>query len=372
MIGFGNIYIMPYMHFYLDQLRKTTAEIHLIYWDRDLNSDASLPDDITPIKFEYRMPEGVPRWKKLGALWSYRKRFKQIVQAGNYDFAIVLTTPPGILLLDLLKKYFTNNYIFDFRDITSENNWLYRKIVNKLIKHSILTFVSSDAFRRYLTGANIHTSHNLLIDSLGHRNVRRVETRDIHPIRIRYWGIIRHEEINRSIITKLANDPRFELHYHGREDDTACSLKALTVRLQANNIHFHGLYKPEDRYKFAIETDLLHNLFENDQTMQPAMANKFYDGIIFYLPQLCNQKSFMGLQVSEHGIGLECSPYSSNFVDDIYEYYHSIKWASFESKCDLTLNNILEEYNEGIRLINSHLLRRMSELHGGPEAEGRW
>ena len=44
---------------------------------------------------------------------------------------------------------------------------------------------------------------------------------------------------------------------------------------------FHGDYKPEDRYTFVRNTDLIHNIYK-DGNMMLAMGNKYYDGLIFY------------------------------------------------------------------------------------------
>ena len=61
---------------------------------------------------------------------------------------------------------------------------------------------------------------------------------------------------------------------------------------------FHGEYKPEDRYTFVRSTDLIHNIYK-DRNMMLAMGNKYYDGLIFYIPQLCMKGSFMGEKCAE-------------------------------------------------------------------------
>jgi len=368
-IGFGKIYIMTYMHFYLEQLKKNGCEVHLIHWNRDGKPDVPVPHDVTTHSFECPIDTGIPRWRKLSAFWGFRKMCKKIIETGDFDLAVVLTTPPGIILLDLLKKHFHKKYIFDFRDITSENLWIFRQLVNRLIHHSAATFVSSNAFRTHLRGADIYTSHNLLPSSLDHRNARRGSERSVSPIRIRYWGMIRHEAINKRIIDRLANDERFELHYHGCEFGNARNLKQYCLDIGATNVFMHGIYAPDERYEFAKHTDLLHNLFENDKTMQPAMANKFYDGITLYIPQLCTEGSYMGQQVKEHGIGLACDPHAPSFADDLFEYYRSISWGPFENRCDQVLERVMTEYEDGIHRINDILNRRQNVL-GNPAKTG--
>ncbi|HJV48208.1 MAG TPA: hypothetical protein VJ549_02935 [Geothrix sp.] len=357
MVGFGKIYYMSYMHFYLDQLKRTDHEVHLIYWDRDGKPDVPVPSGVTAHKFEHHMEDDVPKWEKLLAFWKYRKACLRLMDAERFDAVIVLTTMPGVVLADVLKKRFLGNYLFDYRDVTFENFGWFRRKVNEVARHAKATFVSSDAFRVYLTDKSIRTSHNILLDSLGHREVRRSSPRAAHPIRIRHWGLLGHEGINRQIIEKLANDPRFELHYHGREQEAGRNLKAKCGREGIQNVFFHGLYRPEERYEFAKGTDLLHNIFTNDIKTQPAMANKFYDGITFYLPQLCNVGSYMGAQVTAGGIGLECDPAAPTFADDLFAYYQALPWETFEANCDARLDQVLKEYQQGVAVITEFLNR---------------
>lgn len=355
LIGFGKLYYMSYMHFYLEQLKKGTHEVHLIYWDRDGKPDVPVPPDVTAHPFEFHMEDDAPKWEKLRAFWRYRRACVNLLAEGRFDLIIVLTTMPGLVLSDVLRRRYSGKYIFDYRDVTFENHWWFKAMVNNVVKHSKETFVSSDAFRAYLPDKKIRTCHNILLNALEHREVRRFEPRVRTPIRIRHWGLLGHEGINRQIITQLANDDRFELHYHGREQEAGRNLKAHCAQAQVKNVFFHGLYKPEDRYEFAKNTDLIHNMFTNDVKTTPAMANKFYDGITFYIPQLCHVGSYMGEQVTAGAIGLACDPYAPSFADDLHAYYRAIQWEAFEGNCDRRLKTILEEYHRGLSVIDGLL-----------------
>lgn len=349
------------MNFYLEQLTKTDHEIHLLYWNRDEKEEISLKFNIILHEFRLYQEDEVAKIKKITSFMKYRKQVKELLLHEKFEFVIVMHTIPGVILYDVLKKYYQNRYILDYRDVTFESIGIYRKVIHKLIEHSVATFVSSDAFRVHLPNKDkIYTSHNILLDSLENREVRRSGSRETGPIRIRYWGFIRHEGINKTIIDRIANDSRFELHYHGREQETAHNLEQHCIKFGITNVFFHGVYRPEERYDFGKETDLLHNLFDNDKIMQPAMANKFYDGIIFYIPQLCNSGSYMGSQVTDCNIGFECNPYSQSFADDIFRFYTSISWNAFEENCNSKLGEILVEYQEGINVIKGIVKNEIS------------
>lgn len=355
LLGFGKIAYMPYMHFYLNQLND--HEVHLVYWDRDGKPDSPIPSGVfSSYKFECHVEEHFSFKKKLPSFLKYRKFVKKIIKKEKFKFIIVLHSTPGLTILDLLKKRYRGKYILDYRDISHEKHKYYRKIIHSLVNNSNATFVSSNAFRKYLPNTDkIYTSHNLLLDSLNYQEVRNAYSRDVTPIRIRYWGLIRHTDINLAIIEKLANDTRFELHYHGREQETGKALKTYCKNKSITNIFFHGEYKPSERYRFAQETDLIHNLYENDERTINATGNKIYDGMVFKIPQICTVGSFMEEIINKNKIGVSLDPHSDTFAEDIYRYYKTMNWDDFRKSCDIALNNVKLEYNLGLEIIKNIL-----------------
>ena len=60
-----------------------------------------------------------------------------------------------------------------------------------------------------------------------------------------------------------------------------------------DNVFFHGEYSAADRLNMAKNTDIIHNLYDKtDKTSHIAMGNKYYDGPLFSLPQLCTTDSY--------------------------------------------------------------------------------
>lgn len=239
LIGFTKIAYMPYMNFYLKQFANEDNEIHLLYWNRDGKDEIPIPDYVKLHEFNFFQEDEVAKIKKMTSFLKYREKAKKLLKNQIFDLVVVMHTLPGVLLYDVLVKYYHKKYILDYRDVTFESIGFYKKIIHKLVNRSVATFVSSDAFRVYLPLVDyIYTSHNILLESLNHRDVRCNELREIKPIRIRYWGFIRHESINKAIIKSLANDNRFELHYHGREQETAFNLKRYCGENEIGNVFF--------------------------------------------------------------------------------------------------------------------------------------
>jgi len=358
LLGFTKLKYMPYMNFYLDRLNASKYEIHLLNWDRDVSEDISAPFGVTVHVFKHQQPDEVAKRRKIWSFFLYRRFAIRLMKQQCFDRIIVLHSLPGLLVFSQLASNHKNKYILDYRDYTYEANYFFRKTLNRLVNNSYATFVSSDSFRMYLPELDkIHTSHNLLMDSLNYRNIGAL--RQENPIVISFWGLIRHFRVNEQIIKQISNDKRFELHYYGREQDTAQRLKVLTSNLGSVNVFFHGEYEPVDRYMFARETALLHNMYDSDDVnTNMAMGNKYYDGIVFGIPQLCTRGSYMGDMVSSSGVGLSCDPFDTHFMERIHDYYVSLNREEFAVACEEQVASI------------SHDLAKADEVVKGFVGEG--
>lgn len=345
LLGFGKIAYMPYMHLYLDCLKDVDFE--LIYWDRDGKLDAELPTKIKKAyKFEKHLEEQLPFLRKLKYFYGYRRFALNIFKHNRYDKVIVLHTTPGLTLLDYLSRKYKGKYLLDFRDVSYEYIPIYRKIVSRLAENSHMTLVSSDAFRKFLPkNLPIYTVHNYLSNSLNYRGVRTKQPRQREVLRLSYWGLVRQVGTNKKIMDALGNDPRFEIHYYGRMQQDGRDMQQYADAKRYQNVYFHGSYMPEDRYEFAANTDLIHNVYDVDNTTGNAMGNKYYDGIIFKIPQICMSKSYMGEMVEKNQLGVSIDFLEENVADKIWEYYHSIQWGEFEKTCDAILDEVMQEQN---------------------------
>ncbi len=360
---FAKIKYVPYMNFYLENLDKKKSDIHILYWNRDLQEeDLSKYEGCTFHEFRYYQEDDVAKLSKIKSFLKYRKFAKKLIKTENFDFILVLSSLPGVIISDVLKKSYKGRYIFDYRDTTYEKFAPFKRIIASITKNSAATFVSSDAFRTLLPDSckrKIYTSHNLLIDSLEHCNDKEFYGISSKKIRISFWGFIRHEEINKELIRKIAADDRFELHYYGREQQTALNLKAYAEEIGAENVFFHGEYKPEERYEFIKTTDIIHNVYSATENppMSFAMPNKYYDGIIFKLPQLCAEGTFVAKKAASAGVGFSCNPYDRSFTEKVFNYYNSIDQKAFFESCENELLNVFDAYHEGAEIIKKEVYK---------------
>ena len=348
LLGFGNLKHMPYARFYLDAFAGEGQQVHLLWWNRD-GKPEDCPAGVAGHEFLWPIEDDIPKFRKLRGFRAYRRFALDLLDRQKFDLLVVLHTLPGVLLYDRLIRDYRGRFIFDYRDVTYEAFLPYRAIVHGLVHGSRITFVSSRGFlERLPQNHKIHISHNLrLVPSA-------VGTAPGEgPIRIGFWGYIRHGGLNRKLIAALGNDARFELHYYGREQAIGRGLKDYAKQNGIHNVFFHGSYEPGDQDRFARETDLLHNLYSNTEapSQRLAMTNKFYDGLIYGLPQLCMRDSYMGDLVEREGLGLACDPADLDFPDRVWAYCRCLNRETLHNRCRQVLDTVTEEYHRGRELL---------------------
>lgn len=356
LLGFVRIAHMPYMYDYIELL-KEDHELDLISWNRSGEPDAPLPAGIERSwAFNRHIEDAEPLQKKLPRFKQFRDYALSIIDQRHYDRIVVMHSTPGITILDRLLGQYRGRYLLDYRDMTYENHLPYRVLIAKLAEQSGLVLASSPSYLPYLAkGKEVLIKHNLLEEkaiALDHQPESQPSR-----IRIRYWGMIRHEQANVALLNSVGNDPRFEIHYHGREEDVARNLRAFCAIHNIENAHFHGSYYAPQRAAFAAETDLIHNMYENDFATKQALGNKLYDGIQFEIPQICTAGSAMGKIVQDRGIGLAVDYSSPDLADIIYDYYRHIDFADFRQRSRTELTRILQENRKANEAIIDYFSR---------------
>ena len=353
-MGFTKIKYMPYLNFYLNAIDSEKNDITVFYWNRDDSVDTELEPHIRKIEFKRNMLDSEKKIKKIPAFIAYRNQAIKVIRQGDFDRIVILHTLPAVLISDVLLQDYKDRFILDYRDYTFEKIGIYRKRIEKLVYASSCCFVSSNAFRVYLPNVDkIYTSHNIMMTTINNRPV--MHKISLEPIRIRYWGLIRYADTNIKIIKQIKNDPRFEFHFHGRVQGEAEIIQRYCKENNVNNVFFHGEYKPDDRLLFAKETDLIQNAQDYDEITKNAVSNKFYDGPIFYIPQLCTKQSYMGSCLEKYGIGLPIDVDNDDFITTVFEYLKDLDSLTFSKRCDDFIESVLEEYRRGLEVLDKVL-----------------
>ena len=81
------------------------------------------------------------------------------------------------------------------------------------------------------------------------------------------------------------------------------------------------------------------------------MGNKYYDGIIFRIPQVGYDGAFMTKMSTEHRVGVALNPWDDSFCQKLYDYYTSLNKELFNKNCNEELDRVYKEYSSGKSII---------------------
>lgn len=345
-IGFHNLHLMQFLDKYTTILDKYNVDYDVLYWNRDGVSYKKRFNGKT-ICFKYLTDNYCNKLQKVKGFLKCRKFFLKTIQKNKYDKLILLTTQTAIALCDIVLSKYKRNYIFDYRDITGEKNYLYYKLVKQLIQYSYITSISSPGFIQTLGDEKKYViSHNCNL--LDYNELSENKKND-SIIKITFWGMIRQLDYQKKVCDFFGNDPRFELCYHG--EGGGQQLKEYCAFYNYNNITFTGRYYPEQIKTFAEQTDILLNLYDNEGKQEYALTAKLYDGIRYGIPMLISKGSFM-----ESFIGSKQMVYYFSFADtdkdNIILWYKSLDRKVLQDEA----KKIIEMINKDEKMFKNKLL----------------
>ena len=347
-IGFANLYSMPYAGKYIDAVENLQMSYDLIYWDRENES--------VHAENHYVFRKAIDSSKnvalKLSSFFRFKKFAIDVLKKNKYDKIIVLYSLPAVLLKGYLKKNYAGNYVFAYTDYTFENNPIYKRWIKTAVVNSYLTTITSEGFLRYLPNTeNIIVSHN----AAGLNEQCEEDNGKSGKIVISYIGMLRQFEHIRKFVANLANDERFELNYYG---NGFCEeqLRGYISENGIKNVHVHGRYSPEDKSRLIGECDIINNCFENDIFQKYAMTNRFYDAVIHCKPQIVNAGSYSDEVVAGNNLGIAIDPEDKNLGDKIHGWYKGLDKNALRDNCT--------EYRRSIIADESKLRQKLIEYLG--------
>lgn len=341
----ASLRISPYALPYIYELLNAGYDVTTVVWIRDGNEDITIDSRVNLVQYKRTLDDATPKLGKIGSFLGFRRFMLKEIRKCKYDLVVILNTQFAVLISDVILKDFKGKFIYDMRDMSYEHIKPYRDRVAKIVDSAAAVFISSDGYRKYLPDdPKIYTTHNYRPQDLEYIGLRSKSPRKHDPIRISFWGIIRGKTLQKKLINILRNDERFHLDYYGTMSNETKDLVEFCSKEGIKNVSFHGRYEPNDRYIFAANTEIINNLFSNpDNGSNPLMANKYYDGLIFQIPQICLVGGFMGSMVEKNGVGLTVNV-DEKLGDVLYQYYSSIRWETFSANTKVELKRVVDEY----------------------------
>lgn len=331
----GDIAFCPYVAKYKEMCEAKCVEYDIIFWNRS-NDQTKYPDNYISYNLQSDLKQS--KIKKAKDFLQYQIWLKRVIKKGKYDKLILLSTLSGVIIANILKEY-KGKYIFDIRDYSYEHiKWFYA-VEKKIIENSFFTCISSPGFKSFLPEHNYLISHNIQSEFLkykkGFSQKKYGETLNI------VWnGMVRYFSYQSKILKRLKDDPRFMIYYFGWGPELD-RFKQYTLENAITNVVFAGKYDNSEKTKILRDADILNNAYWRSMPDRiiHAISNRYYDGLVFGIPQIVEAGSYKSKICEKNRIGIPFAD-SDEFADNLYEWYFQLNPVDFDKSCEELLKNI--------------------------------
>lgn len=327
----GNIEFCPYMKTYQNILESQNITYQVLFWRRQ-DFHTKFPYNYK--YFDYPTVLNKKKTDKIREFFLYQKWLLKQLHTDTLDKIIILDTLSGILLQKTLLTEFPGRYIMNIRDYSYEKWMIFRYFEKKIIRHSYMTCISSDGFKAFLPDWNYSLAHNCNFkEKTNHYCFKPKKLNEV--LNVVFIGSIRYYSHQMQIIQKLANKKQFKIIYHGTGPDYD-KLKRCCEELNITNILFTGKYKEDEKEILLKNADILLNSYDirvGDE-VKYAVSNKYYDGILYHIPQISESNSYKADLIMNFQIGIALDADNPEYSEKLFHYYHSIHVDRFNKKCN--------------------------------------
>ncbi len=347
----GDLKYCPYIKRYIERLEHYKINYTVYFWNRS-GFDLKLPENY--IYFDASSNLNKSKVEKAIDFIKFRRWVLNRLKQDKPDKIIALSTLTGVLLGKTLYK---NDipYAFDIRDYSYEHIKPFFNIENKVIKKSVFTAISSKGFESFLPKNNYVIAHNFNRNDIV--DTPKFNKKD-GKISFVWNGVIRYFEFQKQYLDALKNDERFEIVFHG-DGPELDKYKEYCVSSGLNNVIFTGSYNNAEKAKLLEHASVLNNCYgytENaGNKLKFAVSNRFYDGMIYHIPQLVENEGYKPTWAKESGIGISLE-LDDRFADRLFDYYSNINADEFDKACENCLKNVIAEDDEYIKSIDNFII----------------
>jgi hypothetical protein len=292
---------------------------------------------------------------RLRAYFKFTNFVKKTLKAKRYDRLIVFSPLTAILLVPLLEKEYKRKYILDYRDLSVEQKFCFKRLFLKALQNSFANVISSPGFKKYLpSGFNYILSHNFNIDVVK----KALETNseiDTNPpiIDILTIGGIRDYESNSQVIESLANKAGFTVRFVGK-GPSAESLEFYAKSLNASNISFEGFYPKEKEKEYVEKATFLNIFYPRKASHDTALSNRFYNSLIYKKPMITTADTIQGDYAAKFKVGIALSD-CKNLPTELKSFLSNVDSHQYQKLCNALLSEFVLDYEKWESVVMSFI-----------------
>lgn len=344
-IAFNDLKKCPYINPYASFCKENGIDFDVIYFNRSGTVESA---DYPTVPIEWK--SGRKKWLNF---LSFRSLVIKHLKAVTYDFVIVLTTMPAVLLGGFLKKRFKGRYLVDIRDYTYEKILPYFWLEKRALSGSAMNVISSPGFKNFLPAGEYTLCHNA---SASYR-IPAEYSFTPNPsgrIRIGYVGTIAYKSNCKRLIDLVLKDERFDFYFYGDESGSK-EVTEYVTSLSSDRIKAFGAYTPAEKVGIMENIDILFNVYGNSsQLVITALSNKLYDSFYMKLPLLTSPKTAMSEEASVYSFDVDFD--DKDILEKLYSWYYSIDGESFGKYGDDYLDKVFKDQDDFYKKLKATIL----------------
>lgn len=330
----------PHVKVCLDILQRGGVDYDVIGWNRRNDELSDIPTNF----FIYNHPtnDHYPPYKKIFEIYNFYKFAVDVIRKGNYQRIIIFEIANSLFFYWFLKKHYSKKYILDIRDYSPFcKYWLGNHYLNKLIRNSYRTVISSEGFKSWLPkGYDYVISHNVNTELFKVYEGACIEV--FHkPIRLLTIGNIRDPYTNCEFLKAFRNDSNFRLYFVG-DGLAQPTIQKCSEDNKINNVEFYGHYLKHEEPGFYKDADLINCCMDDSMVGRYLMSNRIYLSVLMRKPIICLSGSYQSSVVKQYNLGVVVTQIS-NLKNEVNDYIKSIDINQYEQGCSNFLKKVFEE-----------------------------
>lgn len=330
--------IMLYM--YTSYLSEQKIDFDIFYLDKYHEEETTGAANTYRVEYERNNKMDI-----IKGYLNYKRQAEFFLKKEKYEFVIVWGELTAAVLSKVLVKCYRGKYCINVRDLFVGKRTIFYPLLNRAIKMSAFTTVSSE---KYLEKLPKKDSHYLFVHSINDRIINETliakrdnSVRDDSVIRILFIGNIRFLNHLYWLINQVKNDDRYQVIVAGVGSEP---VHEYILSNDIKNVLVYGTFKKEQTGEFLSKADVIYNLYgTEDVNLKYALSNKLYYAICLNLPILVYRDTYMYTISNKCGIGFAVDEERNQpFGDQFINWYKQIDRTSIMEKCAETIDEAQE------------------------------
>lgn len=338
---FQNMRYAPFLKMYENLLSSMSdVEYDVIYYNRDRSLGEVQDSHHLALPWHGKGTLAAAKIEKMANFVFYARDARKLLSKNKYDFVIVLTSFPAVLLANYLTNYYKGRYLIDIRDYTQEKFKPYFELESKAFSNAAMCVISSPGFVNFLPKEQYYNCHNIDANAATIERPPFSKTCDGRII-ISYIGSISYETQCKQLIDLVVQDEQFEFHLYGNEAN-GTEVSEYVLEKKCPRVKMMGPFMPKDKPEIYKNSDLIFNCYGNDRLLvKYAISNKYYDGAIYRKPLLVSPNTSMAELSGDCAFALDLE--GSSDLEGLHQWYENLDENKYVCFADRLLENAIME-----------------------------